>query len=114
MLLEHFAGALPVWLSPVQAVIVPIADRHLDYADSLLDRLRRAGLRAEVDRRAERMQAKIREAQLRKIPYILVVGRQEAEVGEVNVRLRDGAIAGSMTPEAFIERVRDEERATRG
>jgi threonyl-tRNA synthetase len=107
VLLEHYSGALPVWLAPVQAVIVPIADRHAAGALSVLDRLRKAGVRAEVDRSDGRMQAKIREAQLRKVPYILVVGDKEIEAGQVNLRLRDGTIGGALEIGAFIAMVQE-------
>src|SRR6185437_5648469 len=74
MLIEHFAGALPVWLSPVQAIVIPISDRHNEYAARVLADLKAAGVRAEVDTRSERMNAKVRDAQMQKIPYRLVVG----------------------------------------
>lgn len=90
VLIEHFAGAFPVWLSPVQVMVIPIADRHQAYAQQVAERLRAGGLRVEVDGRTERMQAKIRDAQLLKIPYMLVVGDKEAEAGAVSVRLRSG------------------------
>ncbi|HTP07993.1 MAG TPA: threonine--tRNA ligase [Anaerolineae bacterium] len=90
VLIEHFAGAFPVWLSPVQAVVIPIADRHKEYAQKVLAELRANNIRAEIDESAERMQAKIRQAQLQKIPYMLVVGDKEAEAGAVAIRLRSG------------------------
>jgi threonyl-tRNA synthetase len=90
VIIEHFAGAFPVWLSPVQARVIPIADRHVDYANQVVQQLKAAGLRVEVDTRSERMQAKIRDAQLQKIPYMLVAGDKEAEAGAVAVRLRNG------------------------
>ncbi len=96
VLIEHFAGAFPVWLAPLQAVLIPIADRHLEYARSVESQLRAAGLRAEVDTRPERMNAKIRDAQLQKIPYMLVVGDKEVEQGAVAVRLRSGENPGAM------------------
>ena len=96
ILLEHTGGALPVWLSPVQAVVIPIADRHLDYAREVEARLRGAGLRAEVDARTERMNLKIREAQLRKVPYMLVVGDREQEAGAAAVRDRSGENRGAV------------------
>ena len=83
MLIEHFAGAFPVWLAPAQAMIIPIADRHQEYANKVLAQLKAAGLRAEVDTRGERMNAKIRDAQLQKIPYMLVVGDKEAAADAV-------------------------------
>jgi len=90
MLIEHFAGAFPVWLAPVQAMLIPIADRHLEYAYQVAAQLRDAGLRVEVDERGERMNAKIRDAQNQKIPYMLVIGDREAEARAVAVRLRSG------------------------
>jgi len=89
-LVEHYAGAFPVWLAPVQAAVIPIADRHLDYAASVETQLRAANLRVELDSRNERVNYKIREAQLNKIPYMLVVGDKEAAEGTVSVRLRSG------------------------
>jgi threonyl-tRNA synthetase len=102
VIIEHFAGAFPVWLSPVQAVIIPIADRHLPYAGELATSLKAAGLRVEVDDRSERMNAKIRDAQNQKVPYMLVVGDREAEQGTVSVRLRTEENLGAMSLEAFI------------
>ncbi len=103
ILLEHTGGALPVWLSPVQAVVIPIADRHVDYAREVEARLRGAGLRVEVDARTERMNLKIREAQLRKVPYMLVVGDREQEAGAAAVRDRSGENRGAV-PVDEIER----------
>jgi threonyl-tRNA synthetase len=88
MLTEHYAGDFPFWLSPIQVRLVPIADRHVKYASRIARRLDRAGIRAEVDERSERMQAKVRDAELEKIPVVLVVGDREAEAGTVNVRER--------------------------
>ena len=89
-LTEQHAGAFPVWLSPVQAVVIPIADRHVEYAQEVAGKLRAEDIRVEVDGRNERMQHKIREAQLQKVPYMLVVGDREAEAGAAAVRLRSG------------------------
>ncbi|MDP2918715.1 MAG: threonine--tRNA ligase [Dehalococcoidia bacterium] len=89
-LIEHYAGAFPVWLSPVQAMIIPISDQHLDYAHKLEADLKENDIRVQVDDRNERMNQKIRDAQLQKIPYMLVVGDKEAENGTVSVRLRTG------------------------
>jgi len=104
VLIEHFAGAFPVWLSPVQAVLIPIADRHVAYAREVSQSLRQAGLRVEVDDRGERMNAKIRDAQNQKIPYMLVVGDREAEKGAVAVRLRSEENLGALSVQAFIEK----------
>jgi threonyl-tRNA synthetase len=102
LLLEHYAGALPLWLAPVQAVVVPISDRHLDYGAAVRDRLAAAGLRVELDERQEKIGYKIREAQLQKVPYMLVVGDREAAEGTVSVRERSGGDKGSRPIEAFI------------
>jgi threonyl-tRNA synthetase len=105
MLIEHFAGALPVWLSPVQAMIIPISDRHHEYASKVFDSLKAAGIRAELDIRGERMNAKIRDAQLQKIPYMLVVGDKEATADAVSVRLRTNVDLKSMPLSQFLERI---------
>jgi threonyl-tRNA synthetase len=102
LLIEHYAGAFPLWLSPVQAVVLPIADRHAAYARTVRDRLVAAGLRAELDERQEKIGYKIREAQLQKIPYMLVTGDREAAEGTVAVRSRSGGDLGAKTLEAFI------------
>ena len=104
VLIEHFAGAFPVWLSPVQVVIIPIADRHYAYAREVAGKLKGEGLRVEVDERNERMNAKIRDAQMQKIPYMLVVGDKEVEQGTVALRLRSGENPGAMLLEEFLER----------
>jgi threonyl-tRNA synthetase len=105
MLIEHFAGAFPVWLAPLQAMVIPIADRHYEYANKVLEQLKAIGIRAEMDTRSERMNAKIRDAQLQKIPYMLVVGDKEAAVEAVSVRLRTNVDLKSMPLTQFIERV---------
>ncbi|MBA7553819.1 Threonine--tRNA ligase [subsurface metagenome] len=104
VLIEHFAGAFPVWLAPIQATLIPIADRHFEYAEKVAAQLREAGVRVDVDQRSERMNAKIRDAQLQKIPYMLVVGDREAEA----VRLRSGEDLGALSVETFLERVKAE------
>lgn len=93
-LIEHYAGAFPVWLSPAQAIIIPIADRHNDYAHQIGSELKDEGIRSEVDDRVERMNLKIREAQLEKVPYMLVVGDKEVASAGVSLRLRNGQDAG--------------------
>lgn len=108
VLIEHFAGAFPAWLAPVQATLIPIADRHLEYARGIETRLLEAGLRVEVDERGERMNAKIRDAQNQKIPYMLVVGDREAEERAVSVRLRSGENLGALSVEAFLERTKQD------
>ncbi|HVP65225.1 MAG TPA: threonine--tRNA ligase, partial [candidate division Zixibacteria bacterium] len=106
VLIEHYAGAFPLWLSPVQVAIVPIAERHAEYANKVGDALKDIGARVKVDARNEKMNAKIREHALQKVPFILVVGDKEAEAGEVNVRVRGQEKAeGSMKLEAFLDRV---------
>ncbi|MGQ9491071.1 MAG: threonine--tRNA ligase [Anaerolineae bacterium] len=107
VLIEHFGGAFPVWLSPVQATVIPIADRHNEIAHQVAARLKEAGLRAEVDDSSDRMNAKIRNAQLQKIPYMLVIGDREAAEGTVNVRLRTGEQRGSQSVAEFIAYVQD-------
>lgn len=107
VVIEHFAGAFPVWLAPVQAVLIPIADRHLEYARQVVEMLKAEGLRAEVDDRGERMNAKIRDAQRQKIPYMLVVGDKEMEEGQVALRLRSGENPGAMPVAEFLRRARE-------
>jgi len=105
VLIEHFAGAFPTWLAPIQATLIPIADRHVEYAEKVGAQLREAGVRVDVDQRSERMNAKIRDAQLQKIPYMLVVGDREAEAEQVAVRMRSGEDLGALSIEAFLERL---------
>jgi threonyl-tRNA synthetase len=106
VIIEHFAGAFPVWLAPVQAIVVPIADRHLDYSQKVAADLRALGFRVEVDVRSERMNSKIRDAQNQKIPYMLVVGDKEAEAGAVALRLRNGDNPGPMPLADFVARAK--------
>jgi threonyl-tRNA synthetase len=106
VLIEHYGGAFPLWLAPVQAKIVPIADRHVEYGREVLAKLKAAGLRAELDDSGERMNAKIRAGQLQKIPYMLVVGDQEAAEGKVAVRLRTNENLGAMPLDDFLARAR--------
>ena len=108
VLIEHFAGAFPVWLAPVQVMIIPIADRHLDYAHEVAGKLKAEGLRVEIDERSERMNAKIRDAQNQKIPYMLVVGDKEVEAGKVALRLRSGENPGSMQLDDFLSLARSD------
>jgi threonyl-tRNA synthetase len=108
VLIEHYAGAFPLWLAPVQAVVIPIADRHNDYAFQVQCALQDAGLRAEVDHRTERMNAKIRDAQLQKVPYMLVVGDREAGANAAAVRLRNNENLGPMPIGEVVARMRDE------
>jgi threonyl-tRNA synthetase len=108
ILLEHYAGAFPLWLAPLQAVVLPIADRHLPYAATVLDRLQAARLRVRLDERQEKIGFKIREAQLQKVPYMLVVGDREAEAGTVSVRTRVGGDQGAVVVSDFVEKAGDE------
>ncbi len=103
ILIEHYAGAFPVWLAPVQAVIIPIADdKHSDYGRAVAERLKRAGLRAALDDSKGRMQAKIRHAEVQKVPYMLIIGDKEQAAGAVAVRLRSGEDLGALPLETFI------------
>ncbi|MBX7213132.1 MAG: threonine--tRNA ligase [Thermoflexales bacterium] len=106
-LIEHYAGTFPVWLAPTQAMIIPIADRHVDFARQVERRLLAAGLRARVDDSPDRMQNKIRKAQGHKIPYMLVVGDKEAEADAVSLRLRTGEDLKAVGVNAFIARAKD-------
>jgi threonyl-tRNA synthetase len=104
-LIEHYAGSFPLWLAPQQAVIVPIADRHLEFADQVRRRLEAQDLRVRVDDSGDRMQNKIRKAQAQKVPYMLVIGDKEQAADSVAVRLRSGEDLGAMTVDAFSARV---------
>src|SRR5690348_11182588 len=106
VLIEHYAGAFPVWLSPVQVVLIPIAERHAAYAEQVAEKLKAAGVRVEVDARNEKMNAKIREHALQKVPFMLVVGDKEAEAGKVNVRTRGKEKTEDMSAEGFAEKVK--------
>ena len=108
ILIEHFAGAFPTWLAPVQAMIIPITDRQHEYAKELEKKLNAAGIRVESDLRSEKMGYKIREAQLKKIPYMLVVGDKEMEDGTVAVRARKEEKGGTMSVDAFLAAIRAE------
>ncbi len=110
LLIEHFAGAWPLWLAPVQAVVLPIADRHLAYAGTVRDRLEATGLRVELDERQEKIGYKIREAQLQKIPYMLVIGDREAADDTVAVRSRSAGDLGARPVHEFAAAARDEIR----
>ena len=119
-LIEHYAGAFPVWLAPIQARVIPITEKVADYALQVKDRLFRepvvngtGGLRVDIDLASERMQKKIRDAQLKKIPYMLVVGEREAAEGKVAVRLRSGKDLGAMPLEAFVARIKAEAESRR-
>ena len=102
ILIEHYGGAFPAWLAPVQAAILPISDKTLDYAKKVQEKLENAGMRVEVDSRSETLQAKIRDAQLKKVPYMLILGGREEENGTVALRLRDGRDLGAINLDEFI------------
>jgi len=108
LLIEHFAGAWPLWLAPVQAIVLPISDRHLAYATAVRDKLAAAGLRVELDERQEKIGYKIREAQLQKVPYMLVTGDREAAEGTVSVRSRSAGDLGGRSLDAFITAAKEE------
>ncbi|MFW6123344.1 MAG: threonine--tRNA ligase [Thermodesulfobacteriota bacterium] len=110
VLVEHFAGAFPVWLAPVQAVLLPITDRVHDYAQEVAGKLRAADLRVDIDLRPETLRYKIREAQLQKIPYMIVVGDREAENRTISPRLRDGTELKNLEIETFVNRLKEESR----
>jgi threonyl-tRNA synthetase len=106
VLLEHYAGAFPVWLSPVQVVMIPISERHAEYAQKVAAQLKEAGVRVDVDARNEKMNAKIREHAMQKVPFLLVVGDKEAEAGKVNVRTRGKEKTEDMPAADFVEKIR--------
>jgi threonyl-tRNA synthetase len=119
-LIEHYAGAFPTWLAPIQARVIPISDKVGEYAQKVLDTIfatpvvnGTAGLRVDIDTSNERMQKKIRDAQLQKIPYMLVVGEREAQDGKVAVRLRSGKDLGAMPLETFTARIKSEAESRR-
>lgn len=111
ILIEHYGGAFPVWLSPIQAIIIPIADRHLDYARDLGLQCNSSGIRTYVDDGNDRMNSKIREAQLQKIPYMFIVGDKEMESSSVSVRLRSGKDLGALSIQSVISRILAEVRS---
>ena len=106
VLIEHYAGNFPVWLSPVQVVMVPISERHAAYAEQVAEKLKAAGVRVHGDARNEKMNAKIREHTMQKVPFLLVVGDKEAEAGEVSVRVRGKGDEGKAKVDAFVSRIR--------
>jgi threonyl-tRNA synthetase len=108
ILIEHYAGAFPTWLSPVQVKIIPIADRHADYAAELGNQLSNVGIRFEIDSQSETMQAKIREAQVQKIPYMLIVGDKEKVQKEVSIRSREKGDEGTTSIDNFVGRLKQE------
>src|SRR5580700_7714690 len=106
VLIEHYAGAFPVWLSPVQVAMIPISERHAEYANKVADQLKAAGVRVAVDARNEKMNSKIREHAMQKVPFLLVVGDKEAEAGRVNVRSRGKEKTEDMAATEFVEKIR--------
>ena len=106
-LIERYAGAFPLWLAPVQAVVLPIADRHAAYGEQVLARLKEAGFRAKLDSRNEKTGYKIREAQLQKVPYMLIVGDREAQAEAISVRSRDEGDLGAKPLSEFIAENQD-------
>ena len=108
ILIEHFAGKFPVWLSPTQVKILPITDRQLDYANAICAKMKEKGVRVEVDDRSEKIGYKIREAQMEKVPYMLVLGDKEAEAGLVAVRRRDKGDTGAVSVDEFVQTVLDD------
>jgi threonyl-tRNA synthetase len=111
ILIEHYAGAFPLWLAPEQVRVLPITDKQLDYANRVLAQLRAAGVRATVDANSEKIGAKIRHAQMGKIPYMLILGGREAEAGAVAVRSREQGDQGAMALDAFLAKIREEMKA---
>jgi threonyl-tRNA synthetase len=106
VLIEHYAGAFPVWLSPVQVAMIPISERHAEYANKVADQLKAIGVRVQVDARNEKMNAKIREHAMQKVPFLLVVGDKEAEAGKVNVRIRGKEKTEDMAAAEFVEKIK--------
>jgi threonyl-tRNA synthetase len=106
VLTEHYAGAFPVWLSPVQVVMIPIAERHAPYAEGVATQLRAVGVRVEVDARNEKMNGKIREHAMQKVPFLLVVGDKESEANKVNVRSRGKEKTEDMGTAEFVEKIK--------
>lgn len=113
-LIEHYAGAFPVWLAPVQVIILPITDRNLKYAQSVEKKLKDNSVRVEIDERAETLQAKIRDAQITKVPYMLITGDREQEKKAVAVRLRTGENLGAVSQEEFFARIKESIEAKSG
>ena len=113
LLIEHYAGKFPLWLAPLQVIVLPIADRHVEYAHAVEEKIREAGLRVKIDSRQEKIGYKIREAQLRKVPYMLVVGDRESSEGTVSVRNVTLGDQGSQALESFVKASLEEVRVKR-
>ena len=108
ILIEHYAGKLPLWLAPVQVKILPISDKFSPYAERVMDRLRQASIRCEIDTRDEKIGYKIREAQLDKVPYMVIIGQKEQESDSVSVRNREEGDKGILLVEDFIKLIKNE------
>jgi threonyl-tRNA synthetase len=108
VLIEHYAGAFPLWLAPIQIAVLPLADRHLEWGQTVQKRLMEAGFRVELDARVEKIGFKIREAQLQKVPYMLVLGDREVAEGQVAVRSRTGGDLGAKSLEQFLSSAQSE------
>ena len=110
ILIEHFAGAFPTWLAPVQVKVLPISDKYIEYGEKVLNALKEAGIRAEIDTRSEKIGYKIREAQTQKVPYMLIAGAKEEEENLVAVRSRKDGDQGQKALDAFIAEIKEEIR----
>ena len=108
ILIEHYAGKFPTWLAPVQVKVLPVSDKSRDYATGVYEKLKEAGIRAEIDKRDEKIGYKIREAQLQKIPYMLILGEKEAQSGLISVRKADKGDLGSQTFDEFVTALKEE------
>lgn len=108
MIIEHFQGAFPTWLAPLQVQIIPIADRNVEYAQNVLEQLKSANIRIELDDRSETMQAKIRDAQNQKVPYMIVIGDREMNLKKIAVRTRAGEDLGALSVEEFLDKIKQE------
>jgi threonyl-tRNA synthetase len=113
ILTEHYAGAFPLWLAPIQSRVLPLTRENLDYARRVLERLEAVGFRADLDGRDEKISYRVREAEVQKIPYMLVVGHREADTGEVSVRIHGRGDRGSRKLDDFIGEIVDEVRLKR-
>jgi threonyl-tRNA synthetase len=107
VLIEHYTGAFPVWLAPVQAMVLPVSEKQINYAQKVVDALRNARVRVQLDDRNEKLNARIRDAQLQKVPFMIVVGDREAEASTVAVRRRDSGDSGSQPLERLIHWIRE-------
>lgn len=112
-LIEKYAGAFPLWLAPIQVMVIPIADRHTEAAQKLKQQLEKAGIRVELDDRPERMQGKLRDAALQKVPFMAIIGDKEVQNDSVSVRSREGKNLGSLTGVQFLEKLREDIEAKR-